>query len=539
MEGTIYNKKINYASLNNDTSSNIYKEIINSKNLEQKLINNHETSLSLRKKKIEETINKQRTFQSKNFSKEEFGHKELSDLKKLAKSLLDENDENKVNNILDKICIFLMTFNKTIPFNLIQICNIIPYLYIKIQFLTSNDDTISKIFDIFKQIIRLTPNEIIDNYIHIFNPQYFKLIIELINIQQNNNFIMGKIFDFLTSVLEKSDLLRQLLSTEERGYYFLRCIFSLDTKYPVPFLQFLSAFHNLILDDVKNENFQLLLIEECDKILSSFYRDNHEEPKDVINNRNIFVNLYKCLTLMSSSDNKKVLDIFLVNQKDNCYLYKKILAFEKFDSQFLCEYVIKITGNLFCSDDTTHIENLIECGADNYIIESLRGKKLNKNNIISSAAWALSDFVLHEKCRKIFIEKNYINDLISVLISNGNYDVTMEILYTIVNLLTPLNEIEIVAFITSKICESCTAILMSHKDLKILILNFKIIDLLLGKIYTDDNSQRKIINPYKIKFDYCNLKEILNNISCSSEYVEKVSETAEYLLEKYFKNDYS
>jgi hypothetical protein len=328
------------------------------------------------------------------------------------------------------------------------------------------------------------------------------------------------------------------------GLDFIQAVFSLDTKYPILFIKLLSSFCTLNkMNDKSMKDFQLIYVEKCYKIISLFYDENHTEPKNVINNSFTFINLYKCLYFISLTENNDILDIFLISKNnDDKTLYEKILIFEKLDSDNLCSETLKITGNLYCSSEKRHIQSLIKSNSHEYVINML-SERFNKNIIIRNAAWAISNFVGIEEYRKIFIKNNYIKDLIIVLNRNNNYEVRVEILNDICNLIIAISKEDILTFVNSDIVLCCTEILKNIKEPYILELTLSIVEFLLFKSSPEEksnNSSKNIndnfTNPFKYQFENNNLPDILKNFAITHK-SEILSEFSLRILKLYFIDD--
>ena len=501
-------------------------------------------ALSLRKDKINQKIGKFRILKEKDKEKVEFGNKEINNLCNLSRDLNNEKDNKKITDILDKIYFFLSNFEEPIDSEFINISKIIPNLFSKLVLLKENQDIVKKIFDIFYQIVRLIPSiDLIEKFGKIFNDENCQFFYGLIDYYQNNNIIIEKFFSFLCDLITKSDLIKIYLMTKP-GFDFIQAVFSLDTKYPILFIKLLSSFCTLKkMNDKSMKEFQLIYAEKCNKIISLFYDENHTEPKNVINNSFTFINLYKCLYFISLTENNDVLDIFLINKNNNDKtLYEKILIFEKLDSDNLCSEALKITGNLYCSSEKRHIQSLIKCNSHEYVMNMLSGR-FNKNIIIRNAAWAISNFVGIEEYRKIFIKNNYIKDLIIVLNRNNNYEVRVEILNDICNLIIAISKEDILTFVNSDIVLCCTEILKNIKEPYILELTLSIVEFLLFKSSPEEksnNSSKNIndnfTNPFKYQFENNNLPEILKNFAITHK-SEILSEFSLRILKLYFIDD--
>ena len=499
-----------------------------------------ELAISLRKKKINQIIGKDRIPKEINQSEKEIKNYELDKLYNLSKILYEEENFQKINDILDQLYFFLINIKTPIETSHIDISALIQHLYTKIILNKDKESLISKSFDIFDQIIRLTPSKE-DKYIRIFNQNYSQILYELIDFYQNNNKIMEKIFTFLTNLVLKSNGIKEYLMINP-GLYLIQALFSLDTKYPLLFIKLITAFCSYEhLNDRTMKNFEILFIEKCDKIISLFYEENHNEPKDVINNSFIFQNIYKCLSYISQSVNNEILDIFLIGKRNDISLYEKILVFVKFDLEHLSYDLLKITGNLYCCSDLKYIRVLIECKSYQWVMDTLL-QRLNNSKILNNAAWALSNFVNNEIYRKIFINRNYLNDLIVVLKTNSCFEVRNEVLQVILNLFDAVTDNEIISFIGSNIVGCCCELLINLKEPNLLRKVLLIVYDLLFKgdpnIYLDcyyKNSDDKITNIYKYLFDEKGLDNILSNISNNNKH-ETVSEIAKSIFEHYYKD---
>ena len=523
------------------SSINIIKE---EENKEIKNIGPSKLALSLRKDKINQKIGKFRILKEKDKEKVEFGNKEINNLCNLSKYLNCEKDNKKITDILDNIYFFLSSFEEPIESDFVGISKIIPNLFSKLVLLKENQDIVKKIFDIFYQIVRLIPSiDLIEKFGKIFNDENCQFFYGLIDYYQNNNIIIEKFFSFLCDLIKKSDLIKIYLMTKP-GFDFIQAVFSLDSKYPIFLIQLLSSFCTLNkMNDKSMKEFQLIYAEKCNKIISLFYDENHTEPKNVINNSFTFINLYKCLYFISLTENNNVLDIFLISKNNNDKtLYEKILIFEKLDSDNLCSETLKITGNLYCSSEKRHIQSLIKCNSHEYVMNML-SERFNNNIIIRNAAWALSNFVGIEEYRKIFIKNNYIKDLIIVLKRNNNYEVRVEILNVICNLIIAISKEDILTFANSDIVLCCTELLIHIKEPHILELTLNIIEFLLFKSSPDilsyngfNNISDKLSNPFKYQFENHNLPEILNNFA-NTHKNGILSEFSLNILKLYFNDD--
>ena len=519
-----------------------FNKILNRKeDEEEKKSDVSELSISLRKKKINQIISKNRISKIKNDEEKEFGNKELGDLCNLSKSLNEQKDVSKINNILDQLYFFLINFNSPIETDYIDISTLIQHLYTKMIKYKDKECIVSKSFDVFEQIIRLTPSQEsgTDKYYRIFNSQYTQIFYQLIDYYQNNKKIMEKIFNFLITLVRQSDEIKEFLM-KIPGLYFIQTFFSLDVKYPMHFIKLITSFCTYMqLDDLNMKDFEMLFIEKCDKIISLFYQENHKEPRDVINNIFMFQSVYKCLSYISQSTLKEILDTFLINKNNDITLYEKLLVFVKFDEEHLSFDLLTLTGNLYCSSKREYIQSLIECKSYIWVMDTLL-QQFNNNKILKNAAWVLSNFVNVENYRKIFLKENYINDLIVVLKRSVCYEVMNELLSVILNLLDAVNETEIFSFIGSNIVESCCELLLNLKEPNLLKKVLSIINILLMKgdpnIYLGcyyKNKDDKITNVYKYQFDENGLENILNNISVNNKH-NTISNIAQNILDHFY-----
>ena len=501
-----------------------------------------ELALSLRKKKINQILSKNRIIKEKKLCDNEFESNEMKKLCDLSKYLYEEKNIEKIKGILDQIYFFFINFKTPIESNYIDISALIQHLYTKMLLYKNEENVISKSFDIFDQLIRLTPyqeNEDNDKFIHIFNNKYSQILYELIDFYQKNNKISEKIFCFLTSLIEKSNKIKEYLMVIP-GLYLIQTFFSLDTKYPILFIKLMTAFCTYQrLNDITMKDFEIMFTEKCEKILSLFYNDNHKEPKDVINNSLIFRNLYKCLSYISQSTNKEIQDAFLINKKNDISLYEKMLFYVKFDQEHLSLDLLIITGNLFCCTDKLHIQTLIECKSYQWVFGIL-SQQYNNNKVLKCAAWALSNFVNNDNFRKFFLDFNYINDLILVLKRNNSYEVMNEVLYVMTNVLDAITEVEIYSFVGTNIVECCCDLLINLKEPNLLKKVLSIVNMLLMKgdpnIYLDSfykDSEDKITNVFKFQFDERGLENILSNISSNSKH-ESISQLSQMIIDHFY-----
>ena len=245
------------------------------------------------------------------------------------------------------------------------------------------------------------------------------------------------------------------------------------------------------------KDFEIMFIQECGKILTLFYHENLTDPKIVINNNNLFKNLYSCFSFISISELNEVKNKFFFDDKKyNVNLLEKIMEFEKLDRENLAGKVLRILVNLFCSSDKRHIQILIENKSYQYVMDRLVDK-FSDENIIKEASTALSNFVNTEIFRKIFIENKYINDIINKLRENKSYEITKELLCVISNIIFSIEEEKIFSLIDSDLIPFCVEFLMTIKEPYLLIYLLKIIELILFKgdpnIYVDCYQKMQMI----------------------------------------------
>jgi hypothetical protein len=520
---------------NENKLNNKYEE----ENKKNKCCGPSELALRLRKQKINEKIGKSRVLKINNQSVKEFGKQEITKLNELSKNLYEQKNQSMIIEILDKLYFFLINFKEPIKLNYIESSKIIQNLYAKLAQFKDKEIIITKIFDVFEQLVKLISflDEGDKNCI-IFNNQYHQLLYGLIDFYQNNSVIIEKIYNFITTLIEKSDILKENLMTKP-GFYFIQALFSLDTKYPLFFIKLMHSFCSCNnINDQTMKDFEIMFAEKCNKVISLFYAENHSEPKDVINNSFIFINVYKCIVFISQCEHNEILDIFLNNRSD-VTLLEKILAFEKFDKDHLTEEVLKLIGNLYCSSEITYIQTLIELNIHQYVMDELT-QVFNKNNILENAAWAMSNFVNIEQYRKIFIKNGYIKDLTILLKKIHSYDVMNEILSIILNIFNAINEVEMYSFTDSDITGCLVYLLKNTKEPNLLSKILAIIQILLIKgdpnFYLNDYYKYrddKITNVYLYQFEYCGLYDVLNHLSITNKH-DTVSELAQGIIEHFF-----
>ena len=506
-----------------------------------KINNSSQLTINLRKKKLDEKLSESHSKTESNLSKHEMESDNTIKLCIISKNLLEEKEVEKIINILDKIYFFLISIKIPLKPNFIKISNIIPNLINKISFCERNETLLIKIFDVLEEIIKcfhLFDNN--DNCFCLSNDKFFQLIYKLIDIYQNNENMMKKILNFLSNLIEKFDKIKVFLMTIP-GCYFIQSILSLDKLYPKYIIKLLSSFCNYPnLNDETMKDFELILAQECEKFITSFFQENNIEPNIIINNSDLFINIFSCLHYISTSTLIEVISIFFkYDQKSDVNLFEKMLAFEKLDKEHLAVKVLRILNNLFCSPEPRHIQYLIENKSYQYVMERLLDKFSNEK-IIKEAASTLSNFVNTIEFRKIFIKNNYINDIINKFKENKSYEVTEGLLYVISNIIYAIDAIELISFIDSELIPICIELLMTLKEPHLLEIILNIIELILYKgdpmSYLKDfykDSDDKILNPFKYQFDSYGLYDILSNIYANTKST-MVTESIKRIMENFY-----
>lgn len=499
-------------------------------------------SIELRKKKINQKLSESKVNNESNFSKQEEESENITKLCELSKTLLEQKKIDNIITSLDKIYFYLINIKIPIKPNYIKLSCIIPNLFQKIAFFEKEEKILKKIFDILEEIIKFLYYYDTDSKnSSVFNEQYFELIYRLIELYQNNEDMMKKILNFLSNLIEKSDYIKEYLMIKP-GCYFIQAILSLDVLYPSYIIQLLCSFCNYEnLDEDTMKDFEIMLIQECDKVITYFYKENANEPQIVINNSKLFQNLYSCLSFLSVSDLEEIKDIFLINNKINdVNLFDKIITFEKYDRENLSIKVLKIIVNLYCYSELKYIRILIENNSYQYVMDRLLDQFSNED-VIQEAAYALANFVNIEQWRKIFVEKNYLNNIITKITNNSSHKTTKALLIIISNLFFSINEIDILSFIDSDIFSCCKELLIKIKDPSILNSVLIIIEILLYKgdpnIYLKRyNKEDRIVNPFQYQFDNFGLYDILSNIllNCKNE---QVCESIKRIFERYYNDN--
>ena len=489
------------------------------KNNQNKLQDLSELSISLRKKKINQILNETHFPNESNISKEEEENQNVSKLCSYSRNLLEEKEKEKIINILDKIYFFLINIKIPLKLNFIKLSGIMSNLYQKLSLFESDEAVLNKIFDILEEIIKFIP---------------------LDNPDENNSSLFNENHFQLSKLILISDYIKEYLMTKP-GYYFIQSLLYLEQKYPEYIIQILHSFcYYENLNEGEMKDFEILLIKECDKIITIFYKEKESANKIVINNSKLFKNIYSCLAFLSVSELKEIKDIFLVNSpnQDTC-LYEKLIFFEKYDREHLAVHLLRIILNFFCYSEIKYLQIIIENKSHQYAIDRILDKFSNEF-IIKEASLALANFVNTKQFRKIFIGKKYINDIIYKLKKNNSYEITNSLLILISNVFCSTDEVEIHSFIDSDIFSCCIELLTKIKEPTLLRRILNIVELLLlkgnpeghtGERYKE--SEEKITNPFKYKFDTYGLYDILSNILINSKN-EMVCTSIRSIFEHYY-----
>ena len=506
-----------------------------------KINNSSQLTINLRKKKLDEKLNESHPKTESNLSKHEIESENTIKLCIISKNLLEEKNDEKIINILDKIYFFLISVKIPLKPNFIKLSNIIPNLINKMPIFERNETVLIKIYDVLEEIIKFFhPFDNNDNCFCLSNEQFFQLIYKLIDIYQNNENIMKKILNFLSNLIEKFNKIKVFLMTIP-GCYFIQSILSLDKLYPKYIIKLLNSFCNYPnLNDATMKDFELMLAQECEKFITSFYQENKIEPNIIINNSDLFMNIFSCLLYISTSTLKEVINIFFkYDIKSDTNLFEKMLAFEKLDKEHLAVKLLRILTNLFCSPEPRHIQYLIENKSYQYVMERLLDK-FSSEKIIKEAAETLTNFVNTPEFRNIFIKNNYINDIIKKFKENKSYEVTQGLLYVISNIIYAIEGIELLSFIDSELIPICLELLMTIKEPHLLEKILNIIELILYKgdpmSYVNDfykDSDDKILNPFKYQFDSYGLYDILLNIYANTKSI-MVLESLKRIMKNFY-----
>ena len=514
------------------------------KNNQNKFQDLSELSISLRKKKINQILNESHLPNDSNLSKTEKENQNVSKLCTYSRNLLDEKIKENIINILDKIYFFLINIKIPLRPNFIKLSGIISNLYQKLSLFETDELVLNKIFDVFEVIIKFIPPDDSEGYSsNLFNENHFQLLYKLIEIYQNNEKIFKKILVLLSKLILISHYIKEFLMVKP-GFYLIQSLLSLDQKYPEYIIQILYSFCNYpILNEQKVKDFEIMLIKECDKIITYFYKRKELCPKILIDNSKLFQNIYASLAYLSISELKEIKDIFLLtNLDEDISLYEKLIFFEQYNREHLAVYLLTIILNFFCYSEMEYLQVVIENKSYQYAMDRILDE-ISNEYIIKEASLALANFVNTKEFRKIFIDKKYINDIINKLRKNNSYEVTNSLLILISNIFCSTDENEIYSFIDSDIVLCCIELLSKIKEPILLIRILNIIELLLMKgnpnnCYGDNykESEDKITNPFKYLFDTYGLYDILSNILLNSKN-EMVRDIIKNILDYYY-DDY-
>jgi hypothetical protein len=330
------------------------------KNHQNNLPDSSKLSISLRKKKLNQKLNESHILSETNMTKQEEENENMTKLCTFSKAILEQKESENFKNILDKIYFFLINIKIPLRPNFIKLSSIMPNLYQKIILFETDEIVLKKIFDVFEEIIKfLQPDDLADCS-NLFNEQHFQLIYRLIELYQNNQNMMNKIFYFLSNIIKLSNYIKEYLM-EKPGCYFIQSILSLDEIYPEYIIQLLYSFINYEnLNDETMKDFEILFIKESDKLITHFYNKSKTDTKIVMNNLKLLKNLYSCLSYISGSENEEIRDIFFYDNKiDDINLYEKIIFLEKYDREHLAVQILRILNNFFCYPELKYIQIII------------------------------------------------------------------------------------------------------------------------------------------------------------------------------------
>ena len=514
------------------------------KNNQNKFQDLSELSISLRKKKIKQILNESRLPNDTNLSKTEEENQNVSKLCTYSRNLFNEKIKENIINILDKIYFFLINIKIPLRPNFIKLSGILSNLYQKLSLFETDELVLNKIFDVFEVIIKSIPPDDSEGYSsNLFNENHFQLLYKLIEIYQNNEKILKKILILLSKLILISHYIKEYLMVKP-GFYLVQSLLSLDQKYPEYIIQILYSFCNYpILNEQKVKDFEIMLIKECDKIITYFYKRKELCPKILIDNLKLFQKIYACLAYLSISELKEIKDIFLLtNLDEDISLYEKLIFFEQYNREHLAVYLLTIILNFFCYPEMEYLQIVIENKSYQYAMDRILDE-ISNEYIIREASLALANFVNTKEFRKIFIDKKYINDIINKLRKNNSYEITNSLLILISNIFCSTDENEIYSFIDSDIVSCCIELLAKIKEPILLRRILNIIELLLIKgnpnnCYGDNykESEDKITNLFKYRFDTYGLYDILSNILLNSKN-EMVRDIIKNILDYYY-DDY-
>ena len=511
------------------------------KNYKNKLPDSSKLSISLRKKKLNQKLNEVHILNETNITNKEEENENMTKLCTFSKSILEQKEIENFKNILDKIYFFIINIKIPLKPNFIKLSCIMPNLYQKLLLFEMEEIVLKKIFDVFGEIIKFLQPDDLDDCSNLFNEQHFQLIYRLIELYQNNQNMMNKIFYFLSNLIKLSNYIKEYLMIKP-DCYFIQSILSLDVIYPEQIIQLMYSFVNYEnLNDKTMEDFEILFIQECDKLTNYFYKKSITDTKIIMNNLKLLQNLYSCLSFISISENKEIKDIFFYdNKNDDINLYEKIIFLEKYDREHLAVQILRILNNFFCYPELKYIQIIIENKYFQYAIDRIFDQFSNEN-IIKESANALANFVNTVEYRKIFIEKKYIIGIINITRKSNRYDITDSLLFLISNIIYATKEIELLSFIDTDIIPCCIELLLKIKEPTLLDMLLKIIQLLLIKgdpnTYIDcycKKSEDKILNPFKYQFDTYGLYDILSNMQMNCKH-ENVIESIKNIFVHFYK----
>ena len=510
------------------------------KNPKNNLPDSSKLSISLRKKKMNQKLNETHILNVTNMTKQEEENENMTKLCAFSRAIIEQKEIENLKNILDKIYFFLINIKIPLKPNFIKLSGIMPNLYQKILLYEMEEIVLKKIFDVFEEIIKfLQPNDL-EDCSNLFNEQHFQLIYRLIELYQNNQNMMNKIFYFLSSLIKLSNYIKEYFM-KKPGCYFIQSILSLDVIYPDHIIQLMYSFVNYEnLNDKTMEDFEILYIKECDKLINHFYKKSIRDTKIIMNNLKLLQNLYSCLSFISVSENNEIKDIFFCDNKiDDINLYEKIILLEKYDREHLAVKILGILNNFFCYPELKYIQIIIENKYFQYAIDRIFDQFSNEN-IIKESANALANFVNTPEYRKIFIEKKYINGIINITRKSNRYETTDSLLFLISNTIYATEEIDLLSFIDTDITQFCIELLLKIKEPNLLDMLLKIIQLLLIKgdpnTFIDcyyKKSEDKLLNPFKYQFDTYGLYDILSNIQINTKN-ENVIESIRNIFEHFY-----
>ncbi len=164
------------------------------KNYKNKLPDSSKLSISLRKKKLNQKLNEVHILNETNITNKEEENENMTKLCTFSKSILEQKEIENFKNILDKIYFFIINIKIPLKPNFIKLSCIMPNLYQKLLLFEMEEIVLKKIFDVFEEIIKFLQPDDLDDCSNLFNEQHFQLIYRLIELYQNNQNMMNKIF---------------------------------------------------------------------------------------------------------------------------------------------------------------------------------------------------------------------------------------------------------------------------------------------------------------------------------------------------------